>query len=423
MNETRLTALTGRLFDGNTLYPHATLLIQGERVIDVITQEITTEAEVIYLNPDETLLPGLVDLHVHARPWYAPWFLEAGVTTVRDAGAPLNALQQQYQWAKQGVGPRVFGSGTILDGENSFFRNFGPEAFTAIGNRDAGAWEVITPAQVTKAVDLLADSGATTIKLYEQIKPEVYAAAVAQARKRGLDVMTDLGIGMTRGLNGAMVDALQALKLGVRTIEHASGFMLAFQRMGFNPPTNFPSTAVVEGFAQAVVEAKTTLIPTLSVMEALRHDKRPALNGLPAGQHDDTMTSLKEQWNTVHAHTRKNRELVEWDARFAAALAQRVMELGGQVGAGTDTPAGADNLPGGGLHAELEYLVKNANFTPLQALQAATATANRIVGGGRGVLAANSVADAVIVQGDPTQDIKATRRIQQVIFKGQFLRA
>lgn len=422
MTEHRLTALTGRLFDGQRLHARATLLIQGDRVLDVTTQDITGEAEAIHLHPDETLLPGLIDLHVHARAGYAPWFLEAGVTTVRDAGAPLSALQQQMTWAEQGVGPRVFGAGTILDGETSFFRNFGPGAFEPVGDREAGAWPISTPEQAIQAVDLLVEGGASTIKLYEQLRPEVYAAAVRHARKRGLDIMTDLGIGMTRGLNGALVDALQALKLGVRSIEHASGFMLAFQRMGFNPPDDFPSDAVLERFAQAIVEANAVLIPTLNVMEALRWDERAPLSRLPAGQHDDgTMTSLKQQWNAVHAHTRQNRDFLEWDARFAAALAERVLKLGGQVGAGTDTPAGADNLPGGGLHAELAHLVKYANFTPLQALRAATGTANTIVGGGRGILAPNAVADAIIVRGDPTQDIQATRNIRQVIFNGRFL--
>ena len=422
MNGTPLTALTGRLFDGHALHPRATLLIQGNKVLEVTTQDITSEAQVIHLNPDETLLPGLADLHVHTRPWYAAWFLEAGITTVRDAGGPLNALKEQHQWAAQGIGPRVFGAAVMLDSENSFFRNFGPEAFTPIGNFNAASWAINTPEQAIQAVNVLADNGADTIKLYEQLSPDVYAAAVQQAKERGLDVMTDLGMGMTRALNGATVDALQALKLGVRTIEHASGFMLAFQRMGFNLPTDFPSEAVLEQFAQAVVEANTILIPTLSVMEALRHDKRAPLTRLPAGQHDnETMTSLKQQWDAAHAHTSKNRALVEWDARFAAALAERILKLGGQVGAGTDTPAGADNLPGGGLHAELEYLVKNANFSPIQALQAATGSANKIVGGGRGILAPNSVADAVIVRVDPTRDITATRNIQQVMFNGQFL--
>ena len=41
--------------------------------------------DAVTVQTDGTILPGLIDLHVHARPRYLPWFVAAGVTTVRDA--------------------------------------------------------------------------------------------------------------------------------------------------------------------------------------------------------------------------------------------------------------------------------------------------------------------------------------------------
>ncbi|WP_189010731.1 hypothetical protein [Deinococcus malanensis] len=119
------------------------------------------------------------------------------------------------------------------------------------------------------------------------------------------------------------------------------------------------------------------------------------------------------------------RSAADWDARLAAALTWHVLEQGGEVGAGTDTPAGVDNLPGGGLHAELAHLVNDARVTPLQALRAATGTAGRLLANGTvpwvGVLRPGAAGDALIVNGDPLQDITVTRRVRTVIHSGHVL--
>lgn len=426
MQTLSLLALTGRLYDGFKLWPHATVLLDGNQVLEVgECISIPSNARVLPVAPDETILPGLVDLHVHARPRYAPWFPEAGVTAVRDAGGSLNGLQEAQGWAAARQGPRVFGAGTILDGENSFFKNFGAGAVTEIGDPNAGAWIIRTPQDAQQAVERLAEAGASTIKLYEQLSPDAYAAAITRARELGLNVMTDLGMRLTRGLSDAQVDALQALKLGVCTIEHASGFALAYQRMGFDPASEFPDDAVLDSFAQAVVDAGTMLVPTLSVFVGGSREERAELSRLPASHHEAVMGGeygLQTMWDAVHRAGVGEREPAAWDLRLAAELAQRVVERGGQVGAGTDTPAGVDNLPGGGLHAELEHLVNVAGLTPEQVLHAATGAASGLLDDRCGVLRAGAHADVLVVRGDPTQNILATRQIQQVVFGGQALR-
>lgn len=425
MTEPSLLALTGRLFDGDTLWPRATVLMRNGRVLEVAEHlPLPEETRTLDAGPDATILPGLVDLHVHARPHYARWFPEAGVTAVRDAGSSLETLAALRALAESGEGPRVFGAGTILDGPSSIFRHFGEGVLGEVGDAAAGAWSIRTPDEAEAAVDALAAAGVNTVKLYEQLAPESYAAAVRRVGQRGLPVMTDLGMRSTRGLSGARVDALEALRLGVRTIEHASGFALAFQRLGFDPATQFPSADILDGFARAVVAAGVALVPTLSVYEGLRREGRADLEGLPHGQRgDEGAEGLRRQWDAVHTGTAGHREAAEWDARLAAALARRVLDLGGRVGAGTDTPAGVDNLPGGGLHAELAHLVTQAHLSPLEALRAATGTAGRILAGSEpltvGVLRAGACADALTVEGDPARDITATRRLRMVVRAGR----
>ncbi|GGK36579.1 hypothetical protein GCM10008955_32990 [Deinococcus malanensis] len=261
-----MLALTGCLFDGDTLHPHATVLIQDGVILEVGTNlPIPAGTLVLDAGPDGTILPGLIDLHVHARPDYAHWFPEAGVTTVRDAGNSLDVIRDLRTLAHSGEGPRVYASGTILDGEDSIFQHFGEGVLIEVGDQRAGAWILQNVQDAQGAVDALVAAGVDTVKLYEQLPPDAFQAAVQRARDHGLPVMTDLGTRFTRGLDGARVDALEALDMGVRTIEHASGFALAFQRLGFDAATQFPTDDVLRQFARAVVDAGAVLVPTLSV--------------------------------------------------------------------------------------------------------------------------------------------------------------
>lgn len=375
--------------------------------------------DAVTVQTDGTILPGLIDLHVHARPRYLPWFVAAGVTTVRDACNSLETVAALLNPA--GLAPRVLPSGPLLDGPDAFFRQFGPGAVHEPGDGQeysAGALIVRTPAQAERAVAFLADQGVTHLKLYEALAPDVYAAATRAAARLDLPVMTDLGMLTTRG-RAAQVDARQALALGVRSIEHASGFALAATRAGFDPAGEL-SAALLDELAALTVKAGTALVPTLSVFEPLATDTPPDQRDLPlAGQGGPVRESLDAQWHAVHAGTRPIRSLAQADARLAAQLAVRVARLGGRVGAGTDTPAGAFTLPGGGLHAELERLVQ-AGLTPAQALRAATGTAADILGrADLGRVQPGAVADLLVVAGDPTTDVRATRDVRLVVQGGR----
>ena len=97
--------------------------------------------------------------------------------------------------------------------------------------------------------------------------------------------------------------------------------------------------------------------------------------------------------------------------------------LGGVIGAGTDVPAGDFNLPGGGLHRELELLVQ-AGLSPVAALHAASGAAGQILGLPTvGTLRPGSVADVIVVAGNPAVNIRATRSVRYVIQNGRVLPA
>ncbi|TGE21954.1 hypothetical protein E5K00_16995 [Hymenobacter aquaticus] len=429
--EPDVLVLKGRVIDGTGAAPlEQGLVILAAGKIQYIgkqgSRDYPATARVLDVG-DGTILPGLIDLHVHLRPHYWDAFLPAGITTVRDANNALATLRTLQQ--DTAARPRLLYTGPMLDGPTTIMKRFFPDSLVARYVRPATAGpigeliaqQVETPAQARAAVDSLAAHGASFVKLYEQLPLAAYQAAAAQARKRGLRVMTDLGMLQTRGLKGAQVDALQALQAGVHSIEHASGYALAYQRLGGDPMAPL-DTRLIDQLARATVRGRTTLVPTLSVFYGtVQPDSaRQDLATLPGGK---AIPAPMMAWFEQQArqHTPASRGRASADLRLAQALVRRVHQLGGLIGAGTDVPAGDYNLPGGNLHRELALLVE-AGLPPVAAIQAATGTAARLLGlPTLGTLRRGNLADVVVVAGNPAQDIRATRRVRYVIQAGRVL--
>lgn len=384
---------------------------------------------------DGSIIPGLIDLHAHPRAHYYGWFLAAGVTTVRSANtdlATVHALQ-----ALPAPQSRLIWAGPMLDGGNSAIKRFYPAAEPgapsparpADGLSLEGVELLIaeTPEQAIAAVDALAAEGADWVKLYEQLPPDAFAAAVQRAKALGLPTMADLGMASTRGLKGAQVDLLEAAALGVDSLEHASGAALAYQRLGGDLETDILDPALIDQLARALLTGKTALVPTLSVSHftAEPASPEPVLSELPLGAAQGAVRDgLDQQWRAIHQHfhsAAENNAKARMDSRIGAAVMVRLAQLGGRIGAGSDTPAGAYNLPGGGLHLELELMTR-AGLSPLQALSAATGSAADILQRKDiGLIAVGRRADLLVVDGDPSQDIRATRRLRQIVLDGRIL--
>lgn len=429
--------LKGRLIDGTGTAPveNGRVVVRDSRIVcagTVAACPAPPGAETLDAG-DGSIIPGLVDLHAHPRPHYFGWFLASGVTTVRSANTSLDQVRALQ--ALPAPRAELVWAGPMLDGEASIIRRFFDEpaegqlspARPADGPSLDGIELLIaqTPEQAVAAVDALAANGADWVKLYEQTPPEAFAAATRRAREKGLPVMADLGMASTRGLNAAQVDLLQAAEAGVDSLEHASGAALAYQRLGgdLSAPTLDP--ALIDRLARALKDTDTALIPTFSVFHFTGSDETPetALAGLPFAEASGAVRDgLNQQWRAIHGHFHGKAaegDKARLDTRIGVAVAKRLAELGGRVGAGSDTPAGAYNLPGGGLHLELELMTR-AGFTPLQALSAATGTAAEILGREDiGVIAPGRRADLLIVAGDPSRDIRDTRRLRRIIQAGR----
>ncbi|WP_033337841.1 amidohydrolase family protein [Catenuloplanes japonicus] len=306
-----------------------------------------------------TLLPGLIDTHVHVErraelAELARW----GVTTALDMGSPrpaatlplrhLDGVADLFSAVYPAVAP---GSATI--------RQMGYPAHIAVpGAADAQAW-----------VDARIAEGADYIKI-----------AVEDPRQPG-----------TTGLSPATVTALveAAHARGLLTVAHA--VTAATHRIAS------VADVVTHVPIQAVASGARVVSPTLTMMRGICDTvgRRFALRALAALRIAPRM-----------------------DFAHALGSVRRLHAEGATVLAGTDSNSDgtAPFSPafGTSMHQELRLLV-DAGLSPVEALRAATSVPAKVFGlDDRGVVAPGKRADLLLVDGDPTTDIHSTVRIAHV---------
>lgn len=417
--------------------PDATQVLEG-RLFDSTSGEVIEEGVVVIVDDavacsgarhgcewpeetpvrtfeNETLLAGLIDLHVHARPHYLGAFLPAGVTTVRDANNTLGLIHTLRTAASA---PRIFASGPLLTTPQSVISQMS----TTSGSLGDYPPEEIMPihvegtAEAEEAVETLAEAGVDLIKLYEHLSHETFEAAVTAARARGVPVAADLGMIFTQGLEGE-VDIVEAARAGVTSIEHLSGLSLAYERRGGDPMAEELDEALLDEIATELAETDAAVVPSLAGLMQFANPRSLSLEGLPGA--DRLPPHFEEHWNQLLGWAEQEHDRFAAGLRLKQALLRRLHEQGMLIGAGSDLPAAPHLLPGAALHQELEALVM-AGLSPTDALRAATSTAAAILGReDLGHLSPGAKADVVVVDGDPTEDILATRSIAAVWKDGE----
>jgi imidazolonepropionase-like amidohydrolase len=102
-------------------------------------------------------------------------------------------------------------------------------------------------------------------------------------------------------------------------------------------------------------------------------------------------------------------------------IVNKMQHAGVPLLAGTDTAAGVHVFPGFSLHEELEFFVK-AEFTPLEALQTATLNPAKFLGleADLGTVEKGKIADLVVLDANPLDDIHNTQKIHAVVLAGKF---
>lgn len=351
----------------------------------------------------QTLMPGMIDCHVHlvysgfrnleeidrcpvetaaiSGVLNAASILDAGFTTVRDVGTIGNVAVGVRDAIAAGKvrGPRIIASGRII-GPTSGMSDTLPVHWSkssglgvSIDGTDAIVKEVRR--QIKAGVDNI-KLGASGVEVgpfaytwMTTMSAEEIGAAVAEAHRWGRTV----------SIHCQSFDSAKfALRAGADTIEHG---------------TRLDDEAIA-----LFANSRTGLVPTLSTLfSVLELGER--LNLMPKQREE--MTVNKEHW--------------------LSSLA-RAYKAGVPIGAGGDL---GNRYPHGTNAREIEFLVR-AGLTPMEAIKAATGTAARILGkaGSVGALAPGAFADLVVVDGDPLEDVRMLadpQRIRLVMLEGRLV--
>ena len=381
----RLVTMAGA--DGGVI-DDGVVVIRGDRIVAVGRRgEVAIPAGAITVDvTGKTIIPGLVDAHAHGPQGadeivpQANWALHAnlalGTTTIHDPSSQASEIfvTQELQRAGLVLGPRIFSTGEVVYGAKA------PDGYAQIDSLD----DALAHIRRLKA------QGAHSVKNYNQPRREQRQQVLAAARQENMQVVVEGGSLFGLGISH-IID-------GNSTFEH-------------NLPLQIFYKDVVDFWAGS----STYYTPTLVV----------TFGGLAGDPYWRAHTNIWEQ-PLLAAHTPPNllraagarREIApEGDyqdddsAREAAKLARR----------GVPVSIGAHGQqPGIASHWELWSFVRGG-MTPTEALRAGTIVAAQSLGMAKdiGSLEAGKLADLVVLDADPTADIRNSEKVSRVMLGGR----
>ena len=402
---------------------HRTVIVREGKIEDIhYFQSAPAKSKDRQINgTGKFLIPGLWDMHVHTAfgDWFPqakqislPLFIANGITGVRDMGGDLAILQQWRSEIDAGtqIGPRIVMSGPMLDGPKPRF----PSSVA-----------ITTPEDGRHAVDDLKRRGADFIKLQSLIPRDAVFAIADEARKLGLTFV---------GHVPDSVRTSEASNAGQKSFEHLIGIFEGSSPLedkfltGPKTESQFLSTYDPQRAAALftlLAKNQTWQCPTLvwerggNLIELsdFSHDSRAKY--VPAYWKNVTWKRFTDQvmheFNTDDLATR--RKFVEKELE----VVNQMHHSGIPFLAGTDTASGVYIFPGFSLHEELQRFVA-AGFTPLEALQTATLNPARFLGmeDRLGTIEKGKLADMVLLDANPLEDIRNTQKIAGVFASGRY---
>ncbi|HAF12867.1 MAG TPA: hypothetical protein DCK93_13635 [Blastocatellia bacterium] len=413
---------------GASAKPDMTVVIIGDRITTLGKSRkvrVPANAQVVDAT-GKYLIPGLWDMHVHVfrnasqRPpneYYFPLFIANGITGVRDMWTKLDKVAQVELWRKQfterpGTVPRFGAVGTIVDGLPATWPN---------------SDTVSTADEARRMVDTLKAGGVDFVKVYWNLSREAYFAIADQTKKQRIPFAGHVPIS---------VSALEASDAGQRSIEHLDGISLACsteeERLSKIKPSDLPPGKYQQQVFDTYDEQKcarlfshfaknsTWQVPTLSIFQRFNIDPNTLAN-------DERLKYIpmaeREEWKRFI--TRLEKRTLEQNAQRRLQVAFKL--IGGMRRAGVEFMAGTDLgneylYPGFSLHDELVLLVQ-AGLTSMEALQAATQNPAKFLGrlDSLGTIEKGKIADLVMLDANPLEDISNTRRINAVVVNGRYL--
>jgi len=375
-----------RVFDGEKFLPATDVSIENG-LIAAIGKNLKAPTGTKEINgAGDTLLPGLIDSHTHTWAQALDQSLIFGVTTELDmfSDPKFDANIRQREAAGQNLGGAdLRSSGTLVTVAKGHGTEYGIAIPTLASAADAQSFVDARIAEGSDYIKIIYDDGSAYAIKFPTLTNEEVAAVVAAAHKRNKLAVVHVG---------SQAGARDVIESGADGLAHI-----------------FEDEPPAPDFAAFVKQRHAFVIATLTVNESVagKASGESLLSDARLAPYIDAASA----GNLKKSFPRRPGSKTDFANALAAVRALRAVNV--PLLAGTDAP-NPGTAHGVSIHRELELLVQ-AGLTPTEALRSATSIPASTFGlTNRGRIAPGLRADLVLVKGDPTQDILATRDIVSV---------
>ena len=416
---------------------HQSVIVTGNRIIKAgLAKDIKAPKDATIIDcSGKYLIPGLWDAHMHLTnssviaPSMYPLLIVNGITYIRDTAAELQLIKPLLDEAEkasrsEGMAPDVFFTGPHLDGKQLSW---------------SSSVSAVTAEKARKIIDSLIIAGVYQIKIYDLLPKEVFLEAVDYAKSKGLKASAHVPLTM---------DVIEASKAGLASMEHMYNLemacssdwdsLLQARRKMISEGSKMHGNDLREGIYRAqrlhsfksqdnerrnlvlrtLAENNTWQVPTLVILAEAEHkvyareDFKKTFRYLPEPARSEWLKSAESRDKMPPS------EEGLAHARWAYDMIPRLVESGIGIMAGTDMPL-ANLTPGFSLHEELVLLVRSG-MTPMMAIESATLKPAEFFGidNEQGSISEGMLADIVLLDANPLDDIKNTQRINAVMRNG-----
>ncbi len=381
------------------------------------------------------LMPGLWDFHVHALAlpeedkFSLPLYVVNGITGIRDLGSfrPFAELKPIADSVEQNevISPRIILTGAIVDGP-------------------PGAWQGLRIAKTReegiREANKLLDEGWQYLKTYSLLPLDAYLGVADVAKKRNVPLIGHIpnGVTMPQAINAGhkIVDHIDSVLLGCSSKEEEvvadraeiiasgdlQGLFKSFRK--HNRQILDINWQKCEQLAAQMAKNNMFVTPTIVVTDFYQGKDPvatdPRFRSVP--------TEIRNQWSESdrrrQAYTDEDRAFVKQAYELDLKLLEILKRKGVRILAGSDAAwINPYIFHGYSILNEIERYSTDAKFTPSEALQTATINPAKFLGKENefGKVKKGFVADLVLLDANPLEDIKNIRRVNAVILRGKLL--
>jgi imidazolonepropionase-like amidohydrolase len=398
--------------DSERILENRTVLVDGERIVRIGPAdevEVRTGATVIE-GRGGYLLPGLGEMHAHVPPGGDDaeevlfLYLSQGITTARGMLGQPGHLDLRNRLARGEVlGPRLYTSGPSINGNS-----------------------IPSPDSARRAVRHQKEAGYDFLKIHPGLTREAYDALVETAREVGISwaghVPADVGLD-------------RALEARQASVDHLDQYTEAIVAEGTDVTTSFFFGANLAGYvedpkigevAERTAEAGVWNVPTQSLIEnVLLPDDPDEMAARPEMRYmsPETVATWVERKRATLENELYSAELARRFVEVRRQLIKALSDAGAPLLLGSDAPQ-IFQVPGFSILHELRLMVASG-LTPYEALRAGTYNVALYFGAldEFGTVEEGKVADLVLVEANPFDDVANVARQAGVMVRGRWVPA